>query len=137
MGGCVAWPAARQPVTDVHPDGTPPIMVIGNTGDPNTPLIGAKHLAAIFRDASLLTWTGGATPGCSAAPATTACRQAVTTYLSGGGLPPIGHGLPLTGCITRTGRPGLRSTARRGHSAAARVANAARSSSTGAPSTIG
>ena len=24
MGGCVAWPAAGQPVTDLHPTGTPP-----------------------------------------------------------------------------------------------------------------
>ena len=90
MGGCVAWPRARQPVAGIHPSGTPPIMVIGNTGDPNTPLIGAKHLAAIFRDATLLTWTGWGHTWLLSGSGDDCMRQAVTTYLSGGGLPPSG-----------------------------------------------
>ena len=48
MGGCVAWPAPRQPVVDLHPKGTPPVIVIGNTGDPNTPVVNAQHLVTIF-----------------------------------------------------------------------------------------
>ncbi|HEY4928429.1 MAG TPA: alpha/beta hydrolase [Acidimicrobiales bacterium] len=58
LGGCVAWPNGRQPVSDTHPTAAPPVLVIGNTGDPNTPLIGAKHLAALFPHASQLTWVG-------------------------------------------------------------------------------
>ena len=58
LGGCVAWPNSKHPVSNTHPQHAPPVLVIGNTGDPNTPLIGAKHLAAIFPRASQLTWNG-------------------------------------------------------------------------------
>jgi pimeloyl-ACP methyl ester carboxylesterase len=90
MGGCVAWPRARQPVAGIHPSGTPPILVVGNTGDPNTPLIGAKHLTAIFPKATLLTWTGWGHTWLLSGSGDTCMQQAVTTYLSGGGLPPAG-----------------------------------------------
>jgi pimeloyl-ACP methyl ester carboxylesterase len=87
MGGCVAWPSAVQPVADLHPRGTPPILVIGNTGDPNTPLINAEHLTTIFPDATLAIWQGwGHTWLLSGSP--DACmQQVVTRYLTGGGLP--------------------------------------------------
>lgn len=58
LGGCVSWPNGRHPVSNTHPLLAPPVLVIGNTGDPNTPLIGAKHLAAAFPRASQLTWAG-------------------------------------------------------------------------------
>lgn len=90
LAGCVAWPPATRPVTGVHPTGTPPVLVIGNTGDPNTPLVGAQHLAAAYPDASQLTWQGwghtwllnGSTDRCM--------QRAVTGYLVGGTLPPAG-----------------------------------------------
>jgi hypothetical protein len=74
----------------VHPTGTPPILVVGNTGDPNTPLIGAKHLAAIFPVASQLTWQGwghtwlltGATNSCM--------QQHLSAYLVDGARPAAG-----------------------------------------------
>jgi pimeloyl-ACP methyl ester carboxylesterase len=94
MGGCVAWPRARQPVTDVHPSGTPPILVVGNTGDPNTPLVGARHLATIFPDAALLTWTGWGHTWLLSGGGDACMLQAVTTYLAGGGLPPSGTVCP-------------------------------------------
>jgi hypothetical protein len=58
LGGCVRWPNGRQPVSDTHPTQAPPVLVIGNTGDPNTPLVGGEHLAALFPHASHLTWVG-------------------------------------------------------------------------------
>ena len=66
------------------------ILVVGNTGDPNTPLIGAKHLAAIFPHATLLTWTGWGHTWLLSGAGDACMQQAVTTYLSGGGLPPAG-----------------------------------------------
>ena len=90
MAGCVSWPSARQPVTDLHPKGTPPIMVIGNTGDPNTPIIGARHLATIFPVAGMVTWTGWGHTWLLSGPADVCMQKVVTTYLSGGGLPPSG-----------------------------------------------
>ncbi len=90
MGGCVRWPTGRQPVTDVHPKGTPPVLVIGNAGDPNTPLIGARHLAADFPLAGQLTWAGWGHTWLLSGPDDICMSRAVTTYLTGGGLPPAG-----------------------------------------------
>ena len=90
MGGCVSWPKAVQPVTDLHPSGTPPIMVIGNTGDPNTPIVGAKHLAAIFPTASMVTWKGWGHTWLLSGSGDSCMQKLVTTYLSGGGLPRSG-----------------------------------------------
>ena len=94
MGGCVSWPAARSPVVDLHPRGTPPILVIGNTGDPNTPYVGAQHLAAIFTSARLLTWHGWGHTWLLSGSTDRCMQRRVTTYLSGGGLPPVGTVCP-------------------------------------------
>jgi pimeloyl-ACP methyl ester carboxylesterase len=90
MGGCVSWPAGRQTVVDVHPAGAPPVLVIGNSGDPITPLVGARHLAAIFPVAALLTWDGWGHTWLLSGPDDACMSRAVTTYLTGGGLPPVG-----------------------------------------------
>lgn len=90
MGGCVAWPNPRQALVDVHPRHAPTVMVIGNTGDPNTPLIGARHLTADFTSAGLVVWQGwGHTWLLSGS--TDRCMQGlVTHYLTTGQLPPSG-----------------------------------------------
>jgi pimeloyl-ACP methyl ester carboxylesterase len=88
MGGCVSWPAGRQPVSDLHPSGVPPILVVGNTGDPNTPIVGARHLAALLPGARLLTWRGWGHTWLLSGSSDTCMQQAVSGYLSGGGLPP-------------------------------------------------
>lgn len=90
LGGCVSWPAARQPVEDLHPSGTPPILVIGNTGDPNTPLVGAVHLAAAFSDARLLTWQGFGHTWILSGSGDTCMQNWVGRYLLGSGPPPAG-----------------------------------------------
>jgi pimeloyl-ACP methyl ester carboxylesterase len=90
MAGCVSWPAGRTPVVDLHPKGTPPILVIGNTGDPNTPYVGAQHLAAIFPSGRLLTWQGWGHTWLLSGSTDQCMQRLVTTYLSGGGLPPAG-----------------------------------------------
>jgi pimeloyl-ACP methyl ester carboxylesterase len=87
MGGCVSWPEPRQPVADLHPKGTPPILVIGNTGDPNTPLVNAAHLATIFPTAALLTWKGWGHTWLLSGSGDHCMQHSVSTYLSGGGLP--------------------------------------------------
>ncbi len=88
MGGCVSWPVGRQPVTDLHPSGAPPILVIGNSGDPNTPIIGARHLAALLPGARLLTWAGWGHTWLLSGSSDPCMQPLVATYLSGGGLPP-------------------------------------------------
>ncbi len=88
MGGCVAWPAGRRPVTGIHPHGVPPVLVVGNTGDPNTPIIGARHLAALLPGARLLTWQGGGHTWLLNGSADPCMVNLVAAYLSDGGLPP-------------------------------------------------
>jgi pimeloyl-ACP methyl ester carboxylesterase len=90
LGGCVAWPTADQPVANLHPTGAPPTLVVGNTGDPNTPLIGAVHLAALFPRASQLTWNGWGHTWLLSASTDPCMQQHVTAYLLDGSLPAAG-----------------------------------------------
>ena len=56
---CAFWPAEPDPVNGpVRAEGAPPILVIGGTGDPATPLAQAERVAAGLADASLLVYEG-------------------------------------------------------------------------------
>lgn len=58
LGGCTSWPAPSAPIRDVSAAGSPTIVVIGNTGDPNTPHTAAVQLARALGSARLVTWRG-------------------------------------------------------------------------------
>jgi len=90
LGGCVRWPDGRQPVSDTHPTRAPPVLVIGNTGDPNTPLIGARHLAALFPHASQLTWVGWGHTWLLSGSTDPCVQRDVSRYLLDRVLPPPG-----------------------------------------------
>jgi pimeloyl-ACP methyl ester carboxylesterase len=90
LGGCVAWPPGRQPVSSLRPVSSPPVLVIGNTGDPNTPLVGARHLAAAYPRAVQLTWVGWGHTWLLSGSKDTCVQRYVTRYLAGGGLPAPG-----------------------------------------------
>jgi len=90
LGGCITWPDARRPVTALHPVDAPPVLVLGNTGDPNTPLVGARHLATDFPRASQLTWVGWGHTWLLSGPDDTCMQGYVSRYLAGGGLPAPG-----------------------------------------------
>jgi hypothetical protein len=87
LGGCTEWPRPSAPITDVKADGAPGIVVIGNTGDPNTPHSSAVQLARAMGPARLVTWQGwGHTWLLNGTKA--ACMQAVVdAYLVTGHLP--------------------------------------------------
>jgi pimeloyl-ACP methyl ester carboxylesterase len=87
MGGCISWPPARQPVANLHPIGVPPVLVIGNSGDPNTPLIGAVHLAAIFPSAKLIVWNGWGHTWLLSGPTDTCVQGVLDNYLLNKQLP--------------------------------------------------
>jgi pimeloyl-ACP methyl ester carboxylesterase len=87
LGGCVSWPDGRHPVSNTHPRLAHPVLVIGNTGDPNTPLIGAKHLATVFPRARQLTWAGWGHTWLLSGSTDSCMRAAVTRYLITGVLP--------------------------------------------------
>jgi pimeloyl-ACP methyl ester carboxylesterase len=94
LGGCIAWPDGTRPVAALHPTAAPPVLVVGNTGDPNTPLVGARHLAAAFPHAGQLTWVGWGHTWLLSGATDTCMQHAVATYLTGGGLPPPGTVCP-------------------------------------------
>jgi hypothetical protein len=56
---CAVWPVPpdRTPAP-VHADGSPPILVVGTTGDPATPYAWARAVAASLTGGVLLTRTG-------------------------------------------------------------------------------
>ena len=57
---CLHWPVpaptALEPITA---PGTPPILVVGNTGDPATPFESAERVANSLTTGRLLTYEGG------------------------------------------------------------------------------
>ncbi|MFD7301392.1 alpha/beta hydrolase [Streptomyces pharetrae] len=91
MVGCVDWPvpgAADHP--DVSAPGAPPILVVGNTGDPATPYEGARKMAqALGKGVGVeLTYEG---QGHGAYDSKNECvRDAVNGYLLDGKVPAAG-----------------------------------------------
>lgn len=56
---CLSWPVpATTGVEPITAAGAPPILVIGNTGDPVTPFESAEHVSADLADGHLLTYLG-------------------------------------------------------------------------------
>jgi pimeloyl-ACP methyl ester carboxylesterase len=75
---CSVWKADRTPLPKRDAKGSKPIVVIGNTGDPVTPLPGAQDMAKDLTSAVLLTWQGR---GHTAYPKTPCVTSAVDAYL--------------------------------------------------------
>jgi pimeloyl-ACP methyl ester carboxylesterase len=75
---CDAWQAERTPLPERDAQGSDPILVVGNEGDPVTPLQGAEDLAKDLDDAALLIWQGN---GHTAYPKTDCVTRAVDQYL--------------------------------------------------------
>jgi pimeloyl-ACP methyl ester carboxylesterase len=88
---CVGMPkpAAGDKLGEVQVRGTPPILVIGTTGDPATPYVGAQGMAARVQGSDLLTFDS--TEHTAFGRAISACiDDAVIAYLVDGTLPPPG-----------------------------------------------
>jgi hypothetical protein len=83
LGGCVDWPKPAQPVTDVRVSGGAKIVVIGNTGDPNTPHTAAVQLTRSLGSATLVTWRGWGHTWLLNGSTDTCMRQVVDAYLVG------------------------------------------------------
>jgi pimeloyl-ACP methyl ester carboxylesterase len=75
---CSVWEAERTPVPERDAEGSAPILVVGNSGDPVTPLPGAVDLAEQLESGVLLTWQG---QGHTAYPKTDCVTAAVNAYL--------------------------------------------------------
>ena len=77
---CVQWPGTHVSRYDgpYHAEGSAPILVIGNTGDPDTPYQNAVALSRELDNASLLTFKA---EGHTAFNRSTCATDAITAYL--------------------------------------------------------
>ncbi|MGY1603295.1 alpha/beta hydrolase [Geodermatophilus sp. SYSU D00815] len=75
---CSAWEAERTPLPERDAEGSAPILVVGNSGDPVTPLPGAVDMAEELESGVLLTWQG---QGHTSYPKTPCVTDAVDAYL--------------------------------------------------------
>jgi pimeloyl-ACP methyl ester carboxylesterase len=75
---CSVWKANRTPLPERDAQGSNPILVVGNTGDPVTPLPGAQDMAEQLASGVLLIWQGN---GHTAYPKTQCVTAAVNAYL--------------------------------------------------------
>jgi pimeloyl-ACP methyl ester carboxylesterase len=75
---CSVWQADRTPLPERDAEGSDPILVVGNSGDPVTPLPGAQDMADDLTSGVLLVWQG---QGHTAYPKTDCISTAVDAYL--------------------------------------------------------
>jgi pimeloyl-ACP methyl ester carboxylesterase len=75
---CSAWQADRTPLPERDAAGSGPILVVGSTGDPVTPLPGAEDMAKDLVNGVLLVWQG---QGHTAYPKSDCIKAAVNSYL--------------------------------------------------------
>jgi pimeloyl-ACP methyl ester carboxylesterase len=75
---CTTWDAERTPLPERDAEGSDPILVVGNTGDPVTPLPGAEDMAEQLDSGVLLVWQGD---GHTAYPKSDCITDAVNAYL--------------------------------------------------------
>src|SRR5919202_680043 len=78
LNTCTGWDDERTPLPERDAEGAAPILVIGNSGDPVTPLPGAVDMADDIPSGVLLTWQG---QGHTAYPKTDCVTGAVDAYL--------------------------------------------------------
>jgi pimeloyl-ACP methyl ester carboxylesterase len=78
MMPCTFWPGKRDPYPDGPATGSPPIVVVGTTGDPATPYENTASLASMLGTGHVLTWEG---EGHTAYPSTPCIVNAVDAYL--------------------------------------------------------
>ena len=85
---CAVWPVpATGHVGPLHADGSPPIVVVGSTGDPITPYSWAQALAGELQNGVLLTRVGDGHTGYRSS---SCIRSAADSYLIDLTVPPAG-----------------------------------------------
>ena len=90
--GCAVWPVpATGHPAPIHAAGSPPIVVVGTTGDPATPYEEAQSLASQLDHGVLLTRLG---EGHTAYPFSSCIRNHVDSYLINLVVPPAGIRCP-------------------------------------------
>jgi pimeloyl-ACP methyl ester carboxylesterase len=75
---CSVWEAERTPLPERDAEGSAPILVVGNSGDPVTPIVGAEEMAEDLESGVLLVWQGA---GHTAYPKNRCINASVNAYL--------------------------------------------------------
>jgi pimeloyl-ACP methyl ester carboxylesterase len=88
---CAVWPAEHDPYPVGPARGSPPILVVGTTGDPATPYDNTPRLARLLGSGVVLTWDG---EGHTAYPRTRCVNAAIDRYLLELQVPPPGATCP-------------------------------------------
>ncbi len=89
---CAYWPVPPAgPTAAIHAPGTPPILVVGSTGDPATPYVWAQAVASQLDHAVLLTRSGTGHTGYFSS---VCVRSWADAYLTSLALPPKGTVCP-------------------------------------------
>ncbi len=91
MMACAVWPGQHDPYPTGPATGTPPILVVGTTGDPATPYENTAELASMLGTGQVLTWEG---EGHTAYPNTPCVTNAVDDYLTDLTVPAAGLRCP-------------------------------------------
>jgi pimeloyl-ACP methyl ester carboxylesterase len=84
--GCPGWTGARETVAHLHPDSAPTPLVIGNTGDPNTPYAAARALTSAI-GGRLVTYVGYGHSWLLNGSANVCMQKVVTDYIVSGVVP--------------------------------------------------
>ena len=90
---CSLWPAKKDPYPVGPATGSPPIVVVGTTGDPATPYESTAKLANLLGTGTVVTWEG---EGHTAYPETACIRNAVEKYFIEGEKPAAGLTCPAS-----------------------------------------
>jgi pimeloyl-ACP methyl ester carboxylesterase len=93
LGFCSLWKAPPDEQIVVGDKHAAPILVIGTTGDPATPISGARHLATLLGSGRLLVWDGD---GHTAYPKTSCVTNDVDAYLIDLKVPPAATTCPAS-----------------------------------------
>jgi pimeloyl-ACP methyl ester carboxylesterase len=91
LGFCALWKAPPDEQIAVADNHSAPVLVIGTTGDPATPISGARHLATLLGSGRLLVWNGD---GHTAYPKTPCITGYVNSYFTDLTVPPVGATCP-------------------------------------------
>ncbi len=90
LGGCADWPRSSVAVRSVSTPAARGIVVIGNTGDPNTSHSSAVQLAHALGGAHLVTWRGWGHTWLLNGSSDQCMDRVVDAYLMSDQLPPAG-----------------------------------------------
>jgi len=87
MMNSTACPVAARPVPPISTDAIPPVLVVGNDNDAETPLVNSQEMSQALRNSRLLVWRGMGHTAITTSPcvARTAGRHLLTRAL-----PPVG-----------------------------------------------